>query len=131
MMAELRRLWWLLDAHDIHLAPIWIATAQNRLADAASRLAFPRDYTVHPSAWAATCQRWGAHTVDAFASPATTLLPHFWAPRRCDASSGVDAFAQRWEGEVAWAHPPPGLLPRLAHFLREVPHGPVTVCAPC
>ena len=39
MMAELRTLWLLLDACDIELRPLYIRSAENTIADYASRLA--------------------------------------------------------------------------------------------
>ncbi len=131
LMHELRRLWYTLEAHDIRLAPTWIATAQNRLADAASRLAFPCDYVVSDAVWRQACSLWGTPTVDAFASPATAKSAHFWSRALCAGSAGVDAFAQQWRGEFVWAHPPPSLLPQLAHLLRDTPSAAAIVCTPC
>ena len=35
-----------------------------------------------------------------------------------EGAEATDAFAQEWRGELAWAHPPPGLLPHPVDFLE-------------
>ena len=80
LMQELRRLWYVLDAADIELRPLYIRSAQNVIADWASRLAFSGDYMLRPSAAARLQATWGVCTVDAFASPASALLPRYWTP---------------------------------------------------
>eukprot|EP00327_Prymnesium_parvum_P012412 CAMPEP_0184380726 /NCGR_PEP_ID=MMETSP0007-20130409/4994_1 /TAXON_ID=97485 /ORGANISM="Prymnesium parvum, Strain Texoma1" /LENGTH=136 /DNA_ID=CAMNT_0026726079 /DNA_START=104 /DNA_END=511 /DNA_ORIENTATION=+ len=71
LMAELRTLWRLLHAYDIALHPVYIRSAANRIADAASRMAAHRDYALARSHFERLQHRWGWCTVDAFASPAT------------------------------------------------------------
>jgi len=129
LMHELRRLWYLLDTQDIELRAVYIRSAANILADRASRLASPRDYMLDTALFSAAQVRWGQFTVDAFASPATALLPRYWAAHCVEGAEAIDAFAQDWEGEFIWAHPPPGLLLDLVHFLEFLPARAV-VCAP-
>ena len=64
-----------------------------------------------------------------FASPATALLPRYWTPGPIEGSAGVDAFAQRWEGERLWVHPPPSLLLTVVQML-ETHTCEAFVCAP-
>ena len=35
-----------------------------------------------------------------------------------------------WAGELAWAHPPPFLLPQLVQLLRAQPSAAAVVCTP-
>jgi hypothetical protein len=133
LMEELRRLWYVLDAADIELRPLYIRSAENVIADWASRLAFSGDYMLRPSAAARLQAEWGACTVDAFSSPATALLPRYWTPGSIEGASGTDAFAQPWDGERLWAHPPPSLLPLVAQMLRQMLRqtgAQAIVCAP-
>ena len=44
LMHELRKLWYVLDAHDIDLRALYIRSASNVIADRASRLAVSGDY---------------------------------------------------------------------------------------
>ena len=80
LMAELRKLWYVLDAYDIELRPTYIRSAANVVADFASRLAFSGDYVLAQARFLALQAAWGECTVDAFASPATAL-PEPWSDR--------------------------------------------------
>ena len=119
LMAELRALLEVLDVNDVALRAWYIRSAENVVADHFSRIARPRDYVLRQELFERVQSWWGAFTVDAFASEATARLGRLWAELPMPAAAGVDAFAQQWEGECAWAHPPPFLLPQLAQFLRE------------
>ena len=46
LMHELRKLWYVLDAHDIDLRALYIRSAANVIADRASRLAVSGDYAL-------------------------------------------------------------------------------------
>ena len=132
LMSELRKLWYVLDEYDIQLRPLYIRSAMNVIADYASRLAFSGDYVISLSRLRSIEAMWGRCTVDAFASPATALLPRYWTPGPIAGSSGVDAFAQRWTGERLWVHPPPSHLLTVVQMLEThaceafvcVPHWP-------
>ncbi|KAL1504118.1 hypothetical protein AB1Y20_010528 [Prymnesium parvum] len=122
-MAELRTLWRLLHAYDIALHPVYIRSAANRIADAASRMAAHRDYTLARPHFERLQRRWGWCTVDAFASPATAQLPRYWVPAHHTLDYGgaeaVDAFAQAWDDEFLWVHPPPSLVPHVLQMLQR------------
>ena len=77
-------------------------------------------------------ERWGACTLDAFASEPTALVDRFWTAQKCDSACGTDALKQAWTREERlWAHPPPGLLPDLARLLKQDDrHSEVIVCVP-
>jgi hypothetical protein len=129
LMAELRKLWYLLDEFDISLRPLYIRSAENVIADYASRLAFSGDYAILRARFEAVERMWGRCTIDAFASPATALLPRYWTPGPIEGSAGVDAFAQAWRGERLWIHPPPSLLLTVVQML-ETHECEAFVCAP-
>ena len=129
LMHELRRLWYLLDAYDISLRAVYIRSAENRIADAASRLACSRDYVIVRALFEMLMARWGWCTVDAFASAATAQLPRYWAAHAEALGEATDALAQDWRGECLWVHPPPALLPAVAQMLEES-GAEAYVCAP-
>jgi len=129
LMHELRKLWYVLDAHDIELRPLYIQSAQNLIADRASRLAASGDYALARGRFESLQAAWGRCTVDAFASPATTLLPRYWTAAPLPGAEAVDAFAQEWRGELVWAHPPPSQLLALTQLLEET-GAAAHVCAP-
>ena len=129
LMSELRILWYLLDAHDISLRALYIRSAENRIADAASRLACARDYQLARPRFEMLQRSWGWCTVDAFASAATAQLPRYWAAAHGVGAEAVDAFAQDWRGEQLWLHPPPALLPAVVQMLEET-GAAAHVCVP-
>jgi len=129
LMRELRTLWSLLATQDISLHPVYIASAANVVADAASRLADPGDYQISWVSFDSVQRRWGPCTVDAFASPATARLPRYWTRAPRPGASACDALAQTWRGEVLWLHPPPHLLPSVLQRLEE-PGTHAQVCVP-
>ena len=88
------------------------------------------DYSVAREVFDECQAAWGACVIDAFASEATALLPRFWAETPTLGAEAVDAFAQEWRGERAWAHPPPHMLPQLAQLLRERPEAEAYVVTP-
>ena len=129
LMLELRRLWFLLATHDISLHPVYIRSAENRIADAASRMACSGDYALARQHFEEVQQRWGWCTIDAFASAATAQLPRFWTRVGGCGGEAIDALAQSWIGERLWIHPPPALLPAVVQMLEET-GAEAYVCAP-
>jgi len=94
------------------------------------------DYKVDKAMYEELQRKWGAFSIDAFASVATAMAPRFWAASRKavkkDGAEAVDAFQQRWQsGERIWAHPPTAHLDELAKLLARGDRGAeVVVCAP-
>jgi hypothetical protein len=128
-MRELRLLWYVMDLHDISLQPVYIRSAENKLADWASRLAAPGDYLAAPDVFA-LAQRNAAFTVDAFASAATAQVPRYWTESREPGAEATDAFTQVWAGEHLWLHPPVRHLPQCARRLRLEPAVSAAVLTP-
>jgi len=119
LMRELRTLWALLAANDIILHPQYIRSAENVLADAASRLAVSGDYALRRRLFEHAMAVWGWCTVDAFASTTTAQLPRYWTRHPSIGAEATDAFTQTWRGEKLWLHPPPALLPATLQLLSD------------
>lgn len=119
LMRELRALWLLLDTNDIYLHPQYIRSADNAIADEASRLAASGDYALRRRHFEHIMRTWFWCTVDAFASPATAQLPRYWSRAPTAGAEATDAFTQSWEAERLWLHPPPALLPTVLQLLGE------------
>jgi hypothetical protein len=49
MMAELRRMWYMLDTNDIHIRPMYIRSAANKWADKLNRHLDSDDWQLDPS----------------------------------------------------------------------------------
>lgn len=82
----------------------------------------PQDYKIDMAVFDAAQARWGECTIDAFASPATHLLPRYWTQKKEQASEHVDALSDplRWKkGERIWAHPMPWQLDALVKLLER------------
>ena len=65
-----------------------------------------------------------------YTSAATARLPRYWTLQPEPGADATDAFAQRWEGEIVWAHPQPWLIPRVEQYLREHEAARALVCVP-
>ena len=90
----------------------------NAVVDASGIVS--QDYKIQRSAFEDAEKRWGAFTVDAFASSATALTIRFWSKNKTSGAEGMDAFRQRWgASEKVWAHPPPELMPDLIKLLTR------------
>ena len=130
LMQELRLLLDVLEMLDCELRVLYIRSAENKVADYFSRLAVPRDYHLKQQSFDVIMDTVASCTVDAFASAATARLPRYWTQQPEPGAEATDAFAQRWAGEIVWAHPPPWLLPRVEQYLRTQPGARALVCVP-
>eukprot|EP00873_Tetraselmis_striata_P042954 jgi/Tetstr1/463218/TSEL_008149.t1 len=86
MMAELRRLWCLLDSHGIHMRTRYTRSAANVLADRLSRHLGSDDWPLDPRMFSELESCFGPHSIDRFASALNSLHPRYnvaWAPIRC------------------------------------------------
>jgi len=100
----------------------------------------PGDYRIDLTVFEEAQKKWGACTIDAFASKATKLLTRFWASAAIEGLEGflgVDALAHPWEArsdvgaERIWAHPPIELLDAVVRKLEHPERtAEVIVCAP-
>lgn len=122
LMAELRKLWYLLDSHNIWIRPEYIRSAANAWADRLSRETDTDDWQLNPRVFALLSGAWGRPSVDCFASSTNRQLPRFYARWMCPGAEGVDVMARShdaWRREHNWCNPPWHLLPDLADTLRH------------
>jgi len=118
LMSLIRRLWWLLDCHDISISATYIRSAANVWADSLSRWVDTDDWRLSPTSFALLEEAFGPHTMDRFASANNSLLPRFNSRWADPLSEGVDCFAQpQWLAENNYCFPPVSELDRLAHLL--------------
>ena len=105
----------LLLAHrkQLRILPIFIPSEENLLADRASRFETLPDWHLHPSVFQLIVGRWGLPVIDLFATESSAQVRRFFAWGRAPHADAFDALAQVWEFPVAYAFPPPPLLPRV------------------
>ena len=130
LMAELRRLWWLMDVNDIQLRAKYIRSAANIWADSLSRRGRNEDWKLHPRIFKRLDAQFGPHTVDAFGTANNRQLSRYFSEMPDPQSSGVDAFAQDLSRENVWANPPWSRLREFAHLLVNSEIS-ATVACPC
>ena len=109
----------LLLAHRKHLRilPIFVPSEENLLADRASRFEALPDWRLPPSLFHRIVNRWGLPVIDLFATEASAQVDRFYAWGRARRAEAFDALAQEWDFPLAYAFPPPPLLPRV---LRKI-----------
>eukprot|EP00873_Tetraselmis_striata_P001327 jgi/Tetstr1/421591/TSEL_012535.t1 len=123
MMAELRRLWCLLDSHGIHLRARYFRSAANIWADRLiSRHLDSDDWQLDPLLFAELESRFGPHSIDRFASALNTLLPRYnaaWLDPTCKAVDSLHLPDADWRRENNWCNAPWPLLPDLVQKLQQ------------
>eukprot|EP00873_Tetraselmis_striata_P034416 jgi/Tetstr1/454680/TSEL_041569.t1 len=94
MMAELRKLWYLLDRNGVQIRARYIrgrpqtSDLRSRRADRLSRHLDGDDEQLDPVLFAELGALWGAHSVDRFASAPNAMLPRYnvaWLDAGCEA----------------------------------------------
>eukprot|EP00873_Tetraselmis_striata_P043005 jgi/Tetstr1/463269/TSEL_008194.t1 len=110
MMAELRRLWCLMDSHGIHLRARYIRSAANIWADRLSRHLDSDDWQLDPLLFAELESRFGPHSIDRFvASALNTLLPRYnaaWLDPTCEGVDSLHLPDADWRSENNWCNAP-------------------------
>lgn len=96
----------------------YIPSAENVFADELSRAKDKTDWTVKDKFFDEIQQRWGARTVDRFATTANTRCQRFCSWRKEPHSLG-DAMLQNWVGERNWVNPPWALIPKIVRKIRD------------
>ena len=122
MMTELRKLWWILDSHEITIVPQYIRSAANIWADRLSRETDHGDWQLQPRVFRYLDRLWGPHSVDRFASMENAQLPRYNSKWLDPCTEAVDALRlpdDAWARERNWCNPPWELLPDLAAKLRR------------
>jgi hypothetical protein len=116
MMAELRRLWHLLDVNDVNIRPKYIRSATNIEADNLSRELDRDDWQLDPRIFSSLRADWGPHSIDRFASMENTQLPRFNVKWRDPESVDIDSLHlpdAAWQREANNCNLPRDALPSL------------------
>ncbi|KAK3267378.1 hypothetical protein CYMTET_24058 [Cymbomonas tetramitiformis] len=79
LMRRMRRLWLLLDLHDIELQARYIRSEANVWADNLSRCEDLDDWRLNRDWFVWANKQWGPYTVDRFASEISAQLPRYYA----------------------------------------------------
>eukprot|EP00873_Tetraselmis_striata_P001518 jgi/Tetstr1/421782/TSEL_012685.t1 len=132
MMAELRKLWYLLDCNSVHTIARYIRSAANVWVDRLSRHLDSDDWQLDPVMFAKLEAMWGAYSVDRFASALNAMLPRYnaaWLDPGCEAVDSLHLSDAEWRRENNYCNPPWPLLPDLVQKLHQSGEA-ATVVAP-
>eukprot|EP00873_Tetraselmis_striata_P000014 jgi/Tetstr1/420278/TSEL_001027.t1 len=122
LMAELRKTWYLMDTHGITLSVRYIRSAANIWADRLSREVDCDDWQFNPRRFASLTAKWGACTIDRFATSENALLPRYnarWRDPRCEAVDALRLSDGAWRCERNWCNPPWNLIGDLVSKLES------------
>eukprot|EP00873_Tetraselmis_striata_P017806 jgi/Tetstr1/438070/TSEL_026695.t1 len=122
LMAELRKTWYLMDTHGITLSVRYIRYAANIWADRLSREVDCDDWQFNPRRFASLTAKWGACTIDHFATSENALLPRYnarWRDPRCEAVDALRLSDVAWRCERNWCNPPWNLIGDLVSKLES------------
>eukprot|EP00873_Tetraselmis_striata_P027735 jgi/Tetstr1/447999/TSEL_035301.t1 len=122
LMAELRKTWYLMDTHGITLSVRYIRSAANIWADRLSREVDCDDWQFNPRRFASLTAKWGACTIDRFATSENALLPRYnarWRDPRCEAVDALRLSDAAWRCERNWCNPPWNLIGDLVSKLES------------
>lgn len=109
-----RPLWLACRRAGLVLSAEYLPGTQNVVADALSRRSLrPSDWTLTQGAFRLLCHRFGHPTVDAFAEPANAKLPRFASRLPFLGALAVSGLHLDYTTELAYAFPPPHLVPLL------------------
>lgn len=106
-----RRIMKLCLEHEITIIPYYIPGETNTTADRLSRLLDPHDWVTKQEPFLRICKRWGAPTVDRFASHLNNKVPRFNSRYWCPGCEAVDAMSTPWKGELNFLCPPIRMIP--------------------
>ena len=113
----------------LRILPVYVPSEENLLADSASRFKTPPDWHLDPSIFRLIRRRYGTPEIDLFASTKSTQVPQFFAWGNAVGAAAFDALAQNWEFRLAYAFPPPAILPRVIRKM-EVSTGSFILVTP-
>ena len=117
---QLLSIFWLCLSLGVALSVQWIPRTQNEMADYLSKIVDFDDWKLNPRLFQIAEARWGAHSVDRFASHSNNMVALFNSYFWCPGSAGIDAFSQAdWSSHNNWCNPPFKLMGRLLRLLRE------------
>eukprot|EP00873_Tetraselmis_striata_P006219 jgi/Tetstr1/426483/TSEL_016784.t1 len=102
LMAEPRKTWYLKDTHGITLSVRYIRSAANIWSDRLSSEVDCDDWQFNPRRSASLTAKWGACTIDRFATSENALLPRYnarWRDPRCEAVDALRLSDAAWRCE--------------------------------
>ena len=107
MYETLEHIMAMLDVHDINLVMRYCESAENP-SDWFSRAADKGDWSFAPAVLERfqLLRRWGWPTVDRFADRHNNVVGRFNSMFPQRGTEGIDAFAEKWRGELNWVNPP-------------------------
>ena len=115
--------------HNLHVSISWVPRELNAEADALSKQQELDDFRISPEIFGHLDRHWGPHTIDLFATPASTQLPRYCSRLYEPTATATNAFTLSWRNENAYAFPPPHLIPAtLQHAITC--GGPLTLVIP-
>ncbi len=125
-----RAIWATALENDMTICAKHLAGSQNGRADGLSRLSPIYEWRLHPRLWRYLDSIWGPHTIDRFASVATTQLPRYNSLYQDPLTEGVDALAQsNWNRENNYVACPFRLIPRVLEVIQHQ-RAEATILAP-
>eukprot|EP00854_Cymbomonas_tetramitiformis_P020173 gene20173-biopygen20803 len=110
LMRRMRKLWLLLELHDIELQARYLRSEANEWADWLSRDKDLDDWRINKKWFKYAEEQWGEHFVDRFASEISAQLPSYYSAWHDPGCEGVDSLAYDWREEHNWVNPLWGLL---------------------
>eukprot|EP00873_Tetraselmis_striata_P016713 jgi/Tetstr1/436977/TSEL_025749.t1 len=123
LMDELRKTWYLMDTHGITLLSVrCIRSAANIWVDWLSREIDCNDGQFNPRRFASLTAKWGACTIDRFATSENAILSRYnarWRDPRCEAVDALRLSDDEWRCERNWCNPPWNLIGDLVSKLES------------
>ena len=105
--------------NQITLEMEWVPRYKNQVADRISRFVELDDWKVSDWFFNLIDEAWGPHSVDLFANNLNHKVSKFYSKFWTDGTTGVDAFAYNWFGEVCWIVPPVSMIAKvIAHVIK-------------
>lgn len=103
----------------VSLVPTWIPRDKIEKADFLSRCSDSDDWGIKAWVFLWLDRLWGPHTYDRFASDYNAKCAIFSSRWWCPGTSAIDAFSESWKGHNNWLVPPPRLIVKCLHKLRN------------
>ncbi|MEW8548152.1 MAG: reverse transcriptase domain-containing protein [Candidatus Thiodiazotropha sp.] len=107
------------SSKSVCLLPTWVPREKIEKADFLSRCTDSDDWGMKWWVFLWLDHLWGPHTYDRFASDYNAKCATFSSRWWCPGTSAIDAFSESWQGHNNWLVPPPRLIVRCLHKLRN------------
>lgn len=117
-LAVLQSLWDTVTQQKVTLTVEHTPGVLNERADWLSRVRDREDWKLNPALFRRVCHGLNfSPTVDAFATNLNRQVTRFWSRYPEPEATAVDAFAQEWAKEKAWANPPYSMVGKVLSLL--------------